>query len=189
MSAHVWLSPAASSTALASPLTGVRVGRLVKVPSPTAPWLLSPQHRAVPAGSSAHEWLPPAVISLVAAEPVTVTGVCASVVVPLPSCPDALAPKHFSVPSPSTAHEGFRPSSRAAGAPSPVRFFTVTGVSESTKLPSPSSPSVLKPQHLAVPFASSAQLCGLARRKPPVAIAIAPARLVDATGTELEFVV
>jgi hypothetical protein len=64
-----------------------------------------------------------------------------------------------------------------------VTPLTGTGVDESAVVPLPNPPSRLKPQHLTVPFATSAHECA-----PPVAIATTLPSPFTATGID-EFVV
>jgi hypothetical protein len=74
------------------------------------------------------------------------------VVVPSPSCP--LPPQHLTARPVVTAHEWTMPAERAATpGPDPT---TPTGVADWLKVPSPSSPELLSPQHLTAPAVVSA---------------------------------
>src|SRR5438067_560565 len=88
-----------------SPLTLTGVDELVVVPSPSSPWLLTPQHFAAPLANSAHEWMMPAETAAAFDTPATGTGVDELVVVPFPNCPKLLSPQHFAVPFANNAHE------------------------------------------------------------------------------------
>ena len=97
--------PAEIATAFVKPVTATGLDELVVVPFPNSPWLLSPQHFAVPLAKSAHEWMTPAETAAAFDTPVTGTGVDELVVVPLPNSPKLLSPQHFAVPFANNAHE------------------------------------------------------------------------------------
>ena len=107
----------------------------------------------------------------------TTTGVDALVVVPLPNWPSALLPQHFAAAFANNAHEWLSPAEIATPRPPKARPLTTTGIDELVVVPSPNWPSPSLPQHLAVPFASTAHEW----LAPPV-IAIALLRLLTTTG-------
>src|SRR5580704_209938 len=91
----------------------------------------------------------------------TLTGTSLEMVVPLPSCPKSFVPQHWMAPVASSAHAACRPALMWVALVIPL---TATGValqappqSGPAVVPSPSSPSVLSPQHSTSPPASSAQ--------------------------------
>src|SRR5437870_1511420 len=90
------------ATALPRPETLTGVDRFVVVPSPSWPWMLSPQQRTVPA-TSAQVSSRPAAIAAAFVRPETLTGVGRLVVVPSPSSPEPLSPQQRTVPSASRA--------------------------------------------------------------------------------------
>src|SRR5688572_26747000 len=119
-----------------------------------------------PAASSTR---PPVVIPTTPlVSPVTSKGVNRSVVEPSPSCPEAFSPQHFTPPDVVTAHECPPPAPKQAGAarvpPALIRLTplerlaTSTATSRSAVVPSPTSPLMFCPQHLAPPPAITAQL-------------------------------
>src|SRR5205085_2271358 len=86
-----------AATPLANPGTSIGERRRVVVPSPSCPYVLSPQHLAPPPGVTAQVWPSPGAITL-AVRPGTSTGVRRWVVVPSPSWPLVLLPQHFTPP-------------------------------------------------------------------------------------------
>src|SRR5206468_12447297 len=79
--AHMWKIPASMATAVVIPLTVTGVGSMRVVggamgaPSPSWPYVLSPQHRIVPSWSRAQVYQPPAERATAVVMPLTVTGV------------------------------------------------------------------------------------------------------------------
>src|SRR5439155_794476 len=147
VSAHVWASAAAIAvTPLERPETSTGVSRSRRVPSPTAPPALKPQHLTPPALVSAHVWSPPAAIAVTPPErPETPTGVRRRRRVPSPSFPSPLPPQHTTPPAVVSAHVCWNPAEIAV-TPS-ARPETPTGVRRRRRVPSPSCPSPLPPQH------------------------------------------
>src|SRR5437867_2813251 len=87
------------------PTTATGLWRWVFVPSPSSPYVLSPQHLTPPALVSAQVWNSPAATALTPlARPKTSTGVWRSVVVPSPSMPNPLSPQHLAAPALVVAH-------------------------------------------------------------------------------------
>src|SRR5437588_329975 len=88
-----------AETPLVSPTTSTGVERLVRVPSPSWPQPLSPQHLTPPALVTAQVCKPPtAMAETPLASPETSTGVERLVVVPSPTCPQAFQPQHLTPP-------------------------------------------------------------------------------------------
>ncbi|KRC30598.1 hypothetical protein ASE28_14285 [Acidovorax sp. Root219] len=146
-----------AATPLARPVTGWGVLLSVVLPSPSWPYALRPQHCTAPAVVSAQVWLPSAAMAATPpAKPVTVWGVVLSVVLPSPSWPKLLSPQHCTAPAVVSAQLWFSPAAMAA---TPLaRPVTGWGVLLSVVLPSPSWPSLLRPQHCTAPALVSAQL-------------------------------
>jgi len=81
--------------------------------------------------------------------PVAVTGVFDVAPAPSPSCPAFPLPQHLAIPNVVTAQECEFPASMDA---TPlVDPTTSTGTFEGVRVPSPSCPSALRPQHLTPP--------------------------------------
>ena len=77
------------------------VGRffMTFVPSPSCPWLFSPQHQSVPFLLTPQLWRPLTDIDSHVIEPKTFTGMLLSLVVPSPNAPAWLLPQHHRTPS------------------------------------------------------------------------------------------
>ena len=143
VSAQVWAKPVVIwTTPLLSPetFTGVEdaIGRL---PSPSWPAPLMPQHFTAPAIVSAQVWLLAALIwTTPLPSPTTSTGVRRFVVVPSPSLPTLLLPQHLAAPV--TTAQVWREPVVTSVAPL-VNPETFTGVERSVVVPSPSAPAKL----------------------------------------------
>ena len=75
------------------------------VPSPTCPYVLSPQHFRSPLVSNAHVFRIPVVrASTVDGKFCTVTGTDESLLLPVPSWPPKFQPQHCTAPETSSAH-------------------------------------------------------------------------------------
>src|SRR4051812_22341465 len=98
--------PAVIAVAFVRLETVTGIDESVVVPSPSWPWLLSPQHFAVPPDSNAHVEDCPTAMAVAFVRLDTATGVHDGVVVPSPSWPRPLKPQHFAVP-PDRAHEWY----------------------------------------------------------------------------------
>src|SRR3954466_16403595 len=90
--------------------------------------------------------------------------------VPLPSSPLSFVPQHLTLPALRSPPPWKSPAPTPAHPPRrPARS---TGVDLSVVVPSPSSPSVLEPQHFTAPLTMSAHVCtssiALAATPPPL---------------------
>src|SRR5438309_11915128 len=110
--------------------------------------LVQAQHMTAPALVSAQTWPSSTVIAVTPLErPETSTGVWRSVRVPSPTSPRRLYPQHLTPPPLVSAQVSTSP---AAIAVTPLASpVTPTGVSRSVRVPSPSWPQTLQPQHVA----------------------------------------
>ena len=97
-------------------------------------------------------------VSLPEFKDVTSTGELRFVVVPSPSWPHALYPQHFKLLPVTVAHVDRELLASIEMTPllSPA---TLTGTLLLLLVPSPSSPSLLRPQHFAAPVVSTAHVC------------------------------
>ena len=97
---QVCVTPAASfATPFASPLTAVGVYRFAVVPSPSWPYMFSPQHFAASPVVRAQVCRAPAVMAdTPEVSPLTHAGARRIVVVPSPTWPRALSPQHSTPP-------------------------------------------------------------------------------------------
>src|SRR6185312_7082045 len=104
--AQVWPAPVEiAATPEDSPTTSTGACRVVVVPSPSSPWLLSPQHLTAPAAVTTHTCIPPTEMETAPRErPTTSTGRALSTVDPSPSWPARLSPQHLTAPALVTAH-------------------------------------------------------------------------------------
>ncbi len=134
VSAQVCVAAATIAVTDSNPLTVTGVVEPVKVPSPSSPSRLVPQHCTAPDSSSAQVWAPPADRAVTGpASPATVDGVGDDVaVLPVPTCSELLLPQHFTVPSPSSAHVWDWP---ALIAVTPLNPLTMAGVREKPVVP------------------------------------------------------
>jgi len=162
VSAQVWLSPPARLMAFVRPVTDTGVDRFAVVPSPSCPWELLPQHRAPPASVTAQLWKVPApALAAPLVRPMTSIGASRSVVVPSPTSPKPLRPQHLTPPAEVRAQPWKLPAaiSSTSGSPGPPpRPSTPTGRVRCVVVPSPSSPKLLRPQHLTPPVAVRAHV-------------------------------
>src|SRR5215468_7683379 len=161
-------------------VTGVGVLRSMVVMSPSAPVLLSPQHRSWPIVSSAQLCAPPAAIRLGIHWPAPMpapgiaTGALIAGAVPVPSSPLSPSPQQV-MPAAAATHTWFDPAAIRVG----VRVPTLTdcGVMRCIPaVPSPIWPVLSSPQH-DTPAALIAH-----EKLSPHAIAVTPVRLVTFTG-------
>lgn len=86
-----------------SPGTATGVGLLTRVPLPSSPLELSPQHRTVWSMRKAQALDPPVLTATAPVRPTTVTGIELLVFVPSPSSPNRLSPQQLAVPFASSA--------------------------------------------------------------------------------------
>ena len=161
------------------PITETGIFDVVVVPSPSCPWLFTPQHCADPSLRTAQvEATPvqptPAEIDttdlsgLDPSRPETATGTDEFTSELLPSCPQKLPPQHVAEPSSKTAHVCESPlaiETTVFAGVEPSSPYTGVGVLWDTNVPSPNWPIELSPQHTADPSVSTAHVCN-----PPVAI-------------------
>ena len=144
-------------------LLGIATSVAVKLsswpPLPIWPCQLSPQHITVLPTMIAQVWYAPADIDIASPESprVAETGLFLFLVVPSPSCPLLFPPQHFTVLSSRIAHVCDEPA-EIDSAVLPGPRFTLTPVSLSMVVPSPSCPNSLSPQHLTVPSSSMVQV-------------------------------
>ena len=159
---------------------------LVVVPSPSAPYVLKPQHFTPPFTISAHTWdvssenanaAETAVTPRNGLESVelvtTSTGVDRSVVVPSPNCPLEFLPQHFTPPFTINAQEVQPPAEIAA---TPL-VNPVTSVGVVLPEPVPFSPKKFDPQHFTPPDEVRAHVCAV-----PPSIATALVKPLTSTG-------
>src|SRR6266536_2991300 len=100
VSAQLWNPPAAMALTPLRPTTSTtRLGRLLLVPSPSAPLIFAPQHLTPPAPVSAQVCRTPAAIAVTPLRPETSTGVARLPVVWLPSWSWPLSPQHLTRPA------------------------------------------------------------------------------------------
>src|SRR5262245_29583914 len=119
--------------------TGSGVSSLL-VPSPSCPYMLSPQHSRPVPETTAHTDRPLAPSAVTPLRPDTATGVSDWLKSPVPSCPMPLCPQQRTSPFVSNAQEL---ASASANDWAGGRFATVTGRNALFVVPSPSSPSRL----------------------------------------------
>src|SRR5665213_1630937 len=145
-------------------LTGAGVERPVVVPSPSCPYVLSPQHEIDMSLLRAQVYCSPAAISTTPERPGTSAGdprqgtfvpvlsrqVDVTLAAGWPSWPLALLPQHETVPSACSTHVWLAPPVIWAQSLIPGTFTGEVEVAEG--VPVPSSPSTLRPQHQAWPL-------------------------------------
>src|SRR5579863_260115 len=97
--ASEWLSPPETETTLlrTTTCTGTTL-RLLVVPMPSSPYVLSPHVQAVPSDLTARQCAQPQEIATTFDKPPTSTGTARLFVVPSPTCPELLLPQHQTVP-------------------------------------------------------------------------------------------
>lgn len=128
------MPPAATEMAVLIPETRTGLDEPTRLPLPSWPEPLAPQHATLPLVETAQACAKPAEIA-VAVSPETVTGSDDDAVVPLPSWPEPLRPQQRTVASASNAQLASPPAATAVASTRPA---TVTGTGESTPFPSPS---------------------------------------------------
>ena len=160
VSAQLWWKPVV--TADTPPLrpdtfTGAAHKEPHACPSPNWPKVFWPQHWTPPVAVCAQVWKNPASRATgVPVSPTTSTGTVRSMVLPSPSSPNRLKPQHLTSPAVVSA-QVWRPPTAMAATPlvSPV---TSTGLLRCVVVPSPTSPVLFQPQHLAPPVVVRAQV-------------------------------
>lgn len=150
------------------PRPGAR--RVVVVPSPYCPWVLSPQQIAWPLPRMPHVWNAPAEIESAVDTPVLVVGSSRFVVVPSPICPDTLPPEQKTVPLARTTQLWLPVASATT---SDVSMPRGEVCSVTVLLLIPSCPTLLRPQHSTSPSNMRAHVLADA-----AAMATAPVRKV-----------
>src|ERR1700674_5457488 len=173
-------------------LTATGVLLPVVVPSPSWPFLLSPQARTWPVELSARPKLPtPAMpVTVVPEGRLTATGVLLSVVGPLPSWPYRLKPQASTWPLEVSARLCCTPPAMAVTVV-PEGRLTATGVEMQPQpvvvvVPLPNWPHSLLPQARTWPLEVSARLWS---QPPAIAVTVVPEGRLTATGVLLLVVV
>lgn len=152
-SAHPLVEPTPTDTAPMTLGTGTGLKRDTFVPSPSWPWLLSPQHHTPPSDTAQLESAP--ACTEVAGGRLTRDGSATRPVTPRPNWPSALKPQHTASPVVSSAHPKFAPRLSAVASVSPV---TGIGVVVRDSTPIPRAPNAPSPQHETAPARRRAQV-------------------------------